>query len=192
MDMFFDKAMVRQKLQEWGKTLADYSLPGWEDFPALPLYMDQVIYLLNGYLSPVPVHPEEDPIVTPAMINNYVKLKIVPAPVKKRYDRLHLAYLVMVCVLKQTMNTGDIKRLLPADLPEDAVRSLYAAFVKTVDEIKGSFCESVRQAARPVLEKDGLPVTQLVFRCAVAGNLYKQAAVHLVSLQGQGEKPGES
>lgn len=186
--MFFDKALVRQKLLDWGKMLKDFSLPGWEDFPALPLYMDQVIYLLNGYLSPVPGNPEEDLLVTPAMINNYVKLKIVPAPVKKRYNRLHLAYLVMVCVLKQSMNTRDIKRLLPSDLPEDAVRGLYAAFVDTAREVKAEACKSVREAAIPVLEKDGPPVTELVFRSAVAANLYKFAAVRLVSLQGQEEE----
>ena len=188
--MFFDRAQVRQKLQNWEKLLTEYSLPGWEDFPALPLYMDQVIYLLNGYLSPSHADPDGDLIVTPAMINNYVKLKIIPAPVKKRYNRLHLAYLMMVCVLKQTMNTGDIKRLLPADLPEDAVRGLYAAFAETAGEAKESVCEDVRQAALPVLDKEESPVTQLVFRCAITGNLYRQAALQLVSLRGGQDQAG--
>ena len=69
-------------MQAWEGMLMGGSLPAWEDFPALPLYMDQVIYLMNRYLPPLlPGEPEEQ-AVTPAMINNYVKLKIIPAPVK--------------------------------------------------------------------------------------------------------------
>ena len=115
--MLFDKALVREKLLEWEETLLSYSLPEWDAFPTLPLYMDQVIFLLNQYLSPLP-QEEAERQVTPAMINNYVKLKIIPAPVKKRYGRVHLSYLIMVCVMKQTLNTGEIRRLLPAAASE--------------------------------------------------------------------------
>ena len=40
------------------------------------------------------------------MINNYVKLGMMSRPVKKRYSRAHLASLVMVCVLKQTISAA--------------------------------------------------------------------------------------
>ncbi len=186
----FDKELVKNKLVEWEGALKGYALPDWEGFPSLPLYMDQVTYLLNGYLSLFP-QEEAESIVTPAMINNYVKLKIIPAPVKKRYTREHLAYLVMVCVLKQSMSTGDIRRLIPSDLPLDEVQRLYADFVDTVRAIQSTFCDAVRQAAVPVLEQDGPPVSHLVFQSAVAANLFRQVTEKLVALRAEAPAEGE-
>lgn len=186
--MFFDKDQVREKLAGWESALADYALPDWDSFPSLSLYMDQVTYLLNGYLNLFSEGETQDAVVTPAMINNYVKLKIIPPPEKKRYSREHLAYLVMVCVLKQSMSTGEIRLLLPATLPVEDVKRLYADFVATVKTVQGKFCRTLTEAAAPVLEKDGPPVTHLIFQSAVAANLLRQAAAGLVSLRKEDEK----
>ena len=147
---------------------------------------------LGAYLNGAEIVVEgnaQDAVVTPAMINNYVKLKIIPPPVKKRYSREHLAYLIMVCVLKQSMNTGNIRLLLPATLPAEDVKRLYADFVETVKKIQGKFCRTLREAAAPALEKDGPPVTHLIFQTAVAANLFRQAAEGLISLRKEEEKP---
>ena len=189
--MFFDREQVRDKMQAWEGMLMGGSLPAWEDFPALPLYMDQVIYLMNRYLPPLlPGEPEEQ-AVTPAMINNYVKLKIIPAPVKKRYSRVHLAYLVMVCMLKQTLNTTEIRRLVPPDLAEDTVRSLYAAFTEEAREVRDRFCRTVRDAAQPALTEGKEPVTHLVFQFALTGNLFRALSKQIVSLRGEETPPPE-
>lgn len=180
--MIFEKDTVAKGLSQWESALKGYALPAWEDFPALPLYMDQVIFLLNGYLSLSSEGRGEDKAVTPAMINNYVKMKIVPPPVKKRYERLHLAYLVMVCVLKQSMNTGDIKRLVPAGLPQGEIKALYAAFTRTVKDVQEDFCRAYQEATRPVLGQDDLPAAHLVFQFAVAANLCMQATEQLMAL----------
>lgn len=167
-----EKEAARTRLAEWESALSGQALPGWEDFPALPLYMDQVIYLLNGYLSPFPGSAREEKGVTPAMINNYVKMKLVPAPVKKRYERAHLSCLVMVFVLKQSMSTGDIKRLLPAGMEPEEIRALYTAFVETERATRLAFLQAAREAAEPVLRQDGPPVRRLVFQAAVTAGLY--------------------
>ena len=164
-----DKETLRQKLLQWEDLLADFALPAWDTFPALPLYMDQVVFLLNQYLSLLPEQTGEKQ-VTPAMINNYVKLKIIPPPVKKRYDRTHLAYLVIVCVCKQTLTTGDIKKLVPLSMSEEDVRTAYEDFVAAFCEIQAYFRREIRKAVQPVFE-DGEPVTHLLFRTAAAANL---------------------
>ena len=171
--MFFDREQVRDKMQAWEGMLMGGSLPAWEDFPALPLYMDQVIYLMNRYLPPLlPGEPEEQ-AVTPAMINNYVKLKIIPPPFKKRYGRVHLAYLIVVCVFKQSLNTADIRRLMPPSLPEDAVRALYGDFIAAMEEMKALFPQEVRKIVTPVLRESPDPAAHLVLRAAFAANLAK-------------------
>ena len=64
------------------------------------------------------------------MINNYVKLKVVPAPVKKRYGKIHLAYLIIFCTLKQTLSLSTIQKIMPVDLSEEQVIEVYASFIE--------------------------------------------------------------
>ena len=164
-----DKETLRQNLLQWEELLSHYSLPAWNALPTLPLYMDQVVFLLNQYLTLLPEQVSEKQ-VTPAMINNYVKLKIIPPPVKKRYFRTHLAYLVIVCVCKQTLTTGDIKKLMPLSLPEDDVQFVYENFVAAFREMQAYFCHEVRKAVQPVFSENK-PVAHLLFRTAAAANL---------------------
>ena len=60
-----------------------HKLPHWEDLPEIDLYMDQVIALMEKYLSDLTTQ-DDSKLITPSMINNYVKLNIIPAPTKKK------------------------------------------------------------------------------------------------------------
>ena len=84
-----------QRLSEWLDKLERFDLPDWDSLPQLDLYMDQVILLLTQYLSPLERYGEEKAI-TASIINNYVRMKVMPPPVKKRYSRVHLAYLIII------------------------------------------------------------------------------------------------
>ena len=86
-------------------TYLNYRCPRWEDFPEIELYMDQVVNILESSLN---IFSRSEKIITPAMINNYVKQKIVKPPNKKKYDRVHLAYLFVVCILKRIMPISQI------------------------------------------------------------------------------------
>lgn len=176
-----DKEMLRQKLLQWDGLLSEYSLPAWEAFPTLPLYMDQVVFLLNQYLTMLPEQAAEKQ-VTPAMINNYVKLKIIPPPIRKRYGQVHLAYLLIVCVCKQTLNTSDIKKLIPLSLPEDEVRLIYESFHTAYSDIQRYFAQEVRKAVKPVFSDENEPVNHLLFRTAAAANLTKLLTEEILRL----------
>ena len=78
-----------------------HKLPYWEELPNLDLYMDQVIVLMENYFSQY-MEPDTK-IITPSMINNYVKLGMMPAPVKKKYSKTHVAYLIIICSLKLSL-----------------------------------------------------------------------------------------
>ena len=43
------------------------------------------------------------------MVNNYVKLRLIPKPIKKRYNKVHLAYLIAISILKQVMTIEEIR-----------------------------------------------------------------------------------
>ena len=63
-------------LLRWIQRLEHYEIPSWDELPCLDLYMDQVITLMEQYLS---VYQKENvKLITPSMINNYVKLGVIP------------------------------------------------------------------------------------------------------------------
>ncbi len=107
-----------------------FSLPTYEEIPNLGLYMDQVLTLMNQYLAPLTTADVEDTAITAATINNYVRVKVMPAPEKKKYLRLHIAYLIIICTLKQAMSISDIQALLPADLSDEDMKALYYDYTR--------------------------------------------------------------
>jgi len=102
--------MANKKFEDYFK-IVRHKLPYWEELPEIDLYMDQVIVLMDKYLS---FHKEDEKshVVTHSMINNYVKLGIMPAPIKKKYSREHIAYLIIICSLKQALPISDIKKII--------------------------------------------------------------------------------
>lgn len=81
-------------------------LPRWEDFPAFELYIDQVIAFVCDRLEIF--RNDDEPLITAAMINNYVKNGVLHPPVKKKYDRTHLAKLIVICISKRILELSQI------------------------------------------------------------------------------------
>jgi DNA-binding transcriptional MerR regulator len=73
------------------------------------LYKDQVVELVNRAVAPF--FPREAAL-TDTMVNNYVKLRVITPPVRKRYNRDQLAQLILVCLLKRVLSIAQLRRLL--------------------------------------------------------------------------------
>lgn len=101
-------ALLDEELRRWGQELQKVHLPRWEELPDFNIYMDQLISLVHDYLSFSQIRPEEK-LLTTAMINNYVKLKILPKPERKKYTRLHMAFIIIIVLLKPVLSIGEIK-----------------------------------------------------------------------------------
>ena len=155
-----DRDYLQQKLQFWQKYIESYRLPQWEELPDFGLYMDQVVLLLEQYLSFVPAGAGER-VVTAAAVNNYVRLKLMPAPVKKKYRREHLAYLVMLLILKQVLTMGDIQRLLPQPLLEgpEETEFLYRDFCRQFTRTVPFFGQQLQQTAESLCREGERPDT---------------------------------
>mgnify|MGYP001514059012 FL=1 len=139
---------VARRLAEWEAGMDAFRLPDWESLPQLELYMDQVIILLNQYLGPL-YRSGEEKAVTASIINNYVRLRVLPAPRKKKYGRIHIACLVMICILKQSLSISSIQRLLPVEPEEGAVRELYEDFVQQYRQASAGFLTYIRSPQAP-------------------------------------------
>ena len=54
------------------RSLEDFRLPRWQQLPPMPLYLEQVLALLEEWLGPY-LGNEEGKVLTKTMINNYTK-----------------------------------------------------------------------------------------------------------------------
>ena len=89
------------------KEVLDFTLPKYKQLPDLDLYMDQLITYINATLAPLKTS-EDQVFITTAMVNNYVKQKLIPATQKKRYNRSQIAYLLAISFLKQVFSIQEI------------------------------------------------------------------------------------
>ena len=109
MDHTMDHKQAASAIAAWARAGQGEPLPAWDDLPAIPLYMDQVILYLGESLELF--QREGSSLLTSSMINNYVKTGLIPHPDKKKYTKEHLAGLMAVCMLKQVLPIQDIKTL---------------------------------------------------------------------------------
>lgn len=135
--------------------VAEQKLPHWEELPDLELYMDQVLSLMERYLGSYPGFDRKG--LTASMVNNYVKLGVMPPPVKKKYTRIHLAHLIMICVLKASLPIDLIKNLILKSVEETREIEIYNKFCE-------DFEESVHRAADAVSADSGIAA---VYRAAL-------------------------
>ncbi len=116
-----------------------FHIPRWEELPAVDLYMEQVITLihsnLGAFFEQVGIQP-----ITKNMINNYVKAKIVQAPVNKRYPRISVAMIIVVYILKSCYETEDVGKLIRMGVDLEA----------GVPLTYNRFCDAIENAVKAV------------------------------------------
>lgn len=94
------------------KEIANFHIPRWNELPSIDLYLDQLVILLEQYLSNYIENENDEKIITKTMINNYVKHKLINPPINKKYNKEHIAYLFIVCILKQVYTINDVAELI--------------------------------------------------------------------------------
>lgn len=110
-----------------------FQMPQWREIPDLGLYMDQVVLYVQRAYEALYGLEETKRLLTPAMVNNYVKAGLIPRPTGKKYGREQLAAILMIVQLKGVLSMEMI-RLMLAD---DQIEALY-----------GMFCEKQYSAMR--------------------------------------------
>ena len=186
----YDNDLVADKLRRWKQYLESYHLPAWEEIPDIGLYMEQVVQILKLWLDYLPPELKEEQFITASTVNNYVRTKIMPMPVKKKYYRVHIAYLLIICTLKQGLSLSLIQRLLPGNLTEKELKPVYTAYVNRHGAAARYFCQQVSCAASPLLgEENDYPlsadrVEDLVASSAVIGAFSRLFAEKLLLLEG--------
>jgi len=149
--MTTDEKLVAGKLRRWKKYLLEYELPSWENIPDIGLYMEQVIILLKQYLDYLPPELKEEQFITASTINNYVRMKVIPEPVKKRYYRVHIAYLIMVLTMKTGIEISLIQKLVPSDMASEEIQTFYQEYSLLHKKTCEFFTECLASVSGPIL-----------------------------------------
>lgn len=145
--------------------MENYQPVPWDQIPDLGLYMDQVITLITRAYEPLYGDTTKSYLSAP-MINNYVKNKLIPRPVGKKYSRMQVAMLIMIVSLKRVCMMEDIRAMLQVESEED-VKSLYTLF-----------CQRQTQSIREMMAKrsDLTPAMD----CAIFASAYRAGCEYLL------------
>ncbi len=189
--MAYSDTLIAFKLRKWESYLNSYRLPQWEEIPDLGLYMEQVIDLLKMYLDYLPPDLKEEQYITASTIHTYVRTKVMPEPRKKKYYREHIAYLIVILTMKQSLSIALISKVMPMHLSTEELREAYGAYVRQHSLAAKYFTEQVRQIASKILgheehyeiSADG--AEDLITLSAIFGGFSRLLAEKLLLLEGK-------
>jgi len=123
-----------KELSNYIKEIENFKLPDYKDIPQIPLYMEQVIGYISEVLSPIS-NGDEQPL-TPFMVNNYVKAKMITPPTKKKYNTNHIGYLLSISLLKNVVSMKDLATIIELDKSFTSDKEkLYDYFKDMHDEV---------------------------------------------------------
>lgn len=173
--MEFNREWFKSQIPALEKLISEHKLPAWNELSDIGLYMDQVILLMNEYLSIYIFNDSETKVITPSIINNYVKMGVIPPPEKKKYSRVHLAYLIMVCSLKQSLSIATIKKIIPSDLSTEAMEKIYTSFLENEYAVFKSLSDELTSSLSPLIDEENNndEFYSLIMQSALSASAFK-------------------
>ena len=106
------------------------------------------------------------------MVNNYVKHKAMPAAVRKKYTRVHLAYLIVICTLKPVLPISTIRQTMDNELAVRDLQAFYDAFCKL-------FEDSCRETAARHLKNENLSHADMLCWAALCAKAEQSLALQM-------------
>lgn len=130
--------------------LKELKLPRYKDLPDFGIYSEQLVEIVNKALEAM---FDKDNKLTKSMVNNYVKHKIMPSPIKKRYFRNHIVYCIVITVFKNNLSIAEIDGGILHELKKSSIEESYNYFCDKI--------ESVMRLIIDILEKQDDPDTKM-------------------------------
>lgn len=170
---------METQLLQWAEQTEQFRLPRWNELPELELYMDQVVVLMERNLAGL--FCEKKTVITPAMVNNYVKLRLMPKPVKKKYGRRHLAYLIVITLLKELFPIAEIQLAIQMQtMQEGSGEAAYNLFCAEIEHALATAMAEMQGKPQP--ESDPAQPSNRLLRMAARAFACRIAATHEVVL----------
>lgn len=150
------------------------------DIPEIPLYMDQIITLLEQKLVQNKRY-DTDKIITKAMINNYSKEGIW-SPIKgKKYSKEHIIQMLMIYQLKQVLSMADIKQVFHnKEQNGGKLEHAYTQYQLQIQQQQSSIQALMQTILQNNIVKDEQSVLELSLIFSDISNQFKRMAENLI------------
>ena len=112
--------------------LKELKLPRYKDLPDFGIYSEQLVEIVNKALEAM---FDKDNKLTKSMVNNYVKHKIMPSPIKKRYFRNHIVYCIVITVFKNNLSMTEIDGGILHELKKSSIEESYNYFCDKIESV---------------------------------------------------------
>ena len=175
------EAPILTELELQLKKLADTRPVSWEHMPDIPIYMDQLISYMPRQLMDF----ESGETLTSAMVNNYIKAKLMPRAQDKRYARTHIVMLTAICMLKHVLSAKELGRLLACYDTQSAPEAFYGDLTTALDRELALVLEPLTPEMGPEALRDA------ILALSVGAYARQLTALRLLDLLDAGENQGE-
>lgn len=171
----------------WKNYIGNNELPTWESIPDFGLYMEQVVTFIKSSLKYIENSVSDESVITASAINNYVRKQFMPQPIKKKYYRRHIAYLIILCALKQSLPISEIQTIVPKDISEDELKEFYTAFIARHKRAADYFITRVERIKNAIVKDRGLDsifkdnAAEIIIDVALIASFAKLLSERLIS-----------
>ncbi len=179
---------IKEELGQLSASLGSYKTENWSQFPAIDLYMDQVITYLERLLNIFGDTSDSSKTITSSMVNNYVKEGYLKRPVNKKYDRVHLVSLYIMSMLKPILPIPLIARSLGNFNSEEEYHNFYNELTSLQDQAFNSVSQKLLNLIESMDEDDYENSLRLfALQLSSEANAHRIAAEKIMSLLNQNE-----
>ena len=128
-----------------GKQSNLLKLPRWNQLQSVDQYLEQVLQLIDEWLGEYLPHSGQR-IITRTMVNNYVKQRYIDPPENKKYNRLTIACLFVITLLKPVYTIDEIATLIQHGID-----------FKDAEFSYNQFCDMIEKAVEHAFEGTTMP-----------------------------------
>ena len=114
--------------------LENISLPSWDKLPDDGIYKEELLTYLKDVLKPLYVVDKN--VISPSMVNNYVKLGYIEKPKKKKYFRPAIAQLIVISIFKQVITIEDVAKGIDIEMSTFGLQDVYENFERIFNQAR--------------------------------------------------------
>ena len=112
---------------------AGFTLPRYAQLPGMGLYLDQTVQYVNSHFRTF-----SGVELTGSMVSNYVKKGLITHPVRKKYTRDQIGYLIYILVVKNVLPMENIQMLFAIQQEVCTAERAYNTFCCELEAAVGS------------------------------------------------------
>ena len=148
------------------EALSRFSMPAYEQIPDVGLYLEQVARFINSFLTDFP-----EMNVTPSMISNYAKQKLIDRVNRKTYTRDQIAALIMIALSKTVISIDHIRLMLEEfRRGGESLETAYSSFSAALCEVLSALGTDTAYKPQPAADDTQKMIRNIVI--AIAHKMY--------------------